>query len=163
MKPIRSTLLVLVLVTLSANSPQQTRTQAQGSVRGGMVDGADPVFDRPAPITLAELAARRTQGVSAVEVNDYAPGHYTGPLAPSPPHADMNARKAVVVFWKDHPQRLIFSHEASYCPLLELTNGTACAINSLKATLEMPSYSTMGGARSGTVSRPGSVLTFGTC
>ena len=37
----------------------------------------------------------------------------------------MNARKAVVVFWKDHPQRFIFSHEASYCPLLELPNGTA--------------------------------------
>jgi hypothetical protein len=37
----------------------------------------------------------------------------------------MNARKAVVVFWKGRPQRLIFSHEASYCPLLELPNGAA--------------------------------------
>ena len=64
-------------------------------------------------------------GVSALEVNDYAPGHYTGPLTPSPPHADMNARKAVVVFWKDHPQRFVFSHEASYCPFLELPNGAA--------------------------------------
>ena len=46
-------------------------------------------------------------------------------LTPSPPHADMNARKAVVVFWKDHPQRFVFSHEASYCPILELPNGAA--------------------------------------
>jgi hypothetical protein len=46
-------------------------------------------------------------------------------LSPSPPHADGNAKKAVVVYWKDHPHRFIFSHEASYCPLLELTNGAA--------------------------------------
>ena len=56
-------------------------------------------------------------------MSDYAPGHYTGALTPSPPHADMNAKKAVVVFWKDHPQRFVFSHEASYCPYLELPNG----------------------------------------
>ena len=37
---------------------------------------------------MAELAKRTTPGVSAVEVNDYAPGHYTGALTPSPPHAD---------------------------------------------------------------------------
>ena len=87
--------------------------------------GPDPVFEKPLPVTMAELAKRTTQGVSALEVNDYAPGHYTGGLTPSPPHADMNAKKAVVVFWKDHPQRFIFSHEASYCPLLELSSGAA--------------------------------------
>ncbi len=58
-------------------------------------------------------------------MNDYAPGHYDGPLTPSPPHADLNPRKAVAVFWKDRAERLIFSHEASYCPLLELPNGAA--------------------------------------
>ena len=46
-------------------------------------------------------------------------------MTPSPPHADMNAKRAVVVFWKDHPQRFVFSHEASYCPLLELPSGAA--------------------------------------
>ena len=60
-----------------------------------------------------------------MEVHDYAPGHYTGPLSPSPPHADLNAKKAVVVYWKDHAHRFIFSHEASYCPLLELPSGAA--------------------------------------
>jgi len=74
---------------------------------------------------MAELAKRRPQGVSAVEVNDYTPGHYQGPMTPSPPHADMNARKAVVLFWKDLPHRFVFSHEASYCPFLELTSGAA--------------------------------------
>ena len=46
-------------------------------------------------------------------------------MTPSPPHADMNAKKAVVVFWKDHPERFVFSHEASYCPILELPSGAA--------------------------------------
>jgi hypothetical protein len=92
-------------------------------VRAG--DGPDPVFEKPEPVTMSELAERTTRGVSALEVNDYAPGHYTGALIPSPPHADMNAGKAVVVFWKDHPHRFVFSHEASYCPLLELPNGAA--------------------------------------
>jgi hypothetical protein len=86
-------------------------------------DGPDPIFEKPAPVTMAELAKRAAPGVSALEVNDYVPGHYTGPLTPSPPHADMNAKKAVVVFWKDHPQRFVFSHEASYCPYIELANG----------------------------------------
>jgi hypothetical protein len=96
-----------------------------GAAAASADDGPDPVFEKPSPITMAELAKRTTQGVSVLEVNDYAPGHYTGALTPSPPHADMNARKAVVVFWKDQPQRFIFNHEASYCPLLELPNGTA--------------------------------------
>jgi hypothetical protein len=98
---------------------------AAWSTTGGAEDGPDPVFEKPGPVTMARLVQRTTQGVSAVELNDYAPGHYTGPMTPSPPHADMNARKAVVVFWKDHPQRFVFSHEASYCPLLELTSGAA--------------------------------------
>jgi hypothetical protein len=88
-------------------------------------DGPDPIFEKPAAITMAELAKRSTDGVSALEVSDYAPGHYTGKLSPSPPHADMNPRKAVVVFWKDHTERFVFSHEASYCPILELPSGAA--------------------------------------
>jgi hypothetical protein len=88
-------------------------------------EGPDPVFEKPVPISMAELAKRSTEGVSALEVSDYAPGHYTGKLSPSPPHADMNPRKAVVVFWKDHSERFVFSHEASYCPYLELPNGAA--------------------------------------
>lgn len=102
---------------------------AGGSLSDGVksraADGPDPVFEKPEILTMAELAQRSTSGVSAVEVSDYAPGHYSGPLTPSPPHADGNPKKAVVVFWKDRPQRFIFSHEASYCPILELPNGAA--------------------------------------
>jgi hypothetical protein len=87
--------------------------------------GPDPVFEKPQAVSAAEIAKRGTRGVSALEVNDYAPGHYTGALTPSPPHADMNARKAVIVYWRDHSSRFVFSHEASYCPYLELTNGAA--------------------------------------
>ena len=94
-----------------------------GVLRAESADGPDPIFEKPAPLTMAELAHRTTKGVSAVEVKDYAPGHYAGAMTPSPPHADLNPGKAVVVFWKDTSQRFVFSHEASYCPLLELSNG----------------------------------------
>lgn len=86
-------------------------------------DGPDPIFEKPAPITLKELAGQTTAGVSVLEVKDYAPGHYTGKLAPSPPHADLNPKKAFIVFFKDHDYRLVFNHEASYCPILELPSG----------------------------------------
>jgi hypothetical protein len=83
----------------------------------------DPLYEKPAPITLAELAQRSTPGVSAAEVNDYAPGRYTGELQPSPPHADHNARRAIIVTWKSGSHRLVFSHESSYDPWMELPNG----------------------------------------
>ena len=111
MKPIRSPLFVLVLFTLPATlaqpagfevarfrgkqettAPHLTK-QGPDVIDGRAAEGPDSLFERPAAVTLAELAARRTRGVSAVEVNDYAPGHYTGALTPSPPHADMNAQE----------------------------------------------------------------------
>jgi hypothetical protein len=88
-------------------------------------DGPLPEFEKPRPITMAELAGQTTTGVSAVKVCDYSPGRYTGDLTPSPPHADMNPKKAVIVHWKAHSHRFVFSHEASYCPLLELPSGAA--------------------------------------
>jgi hypothetical protein len=104
----------------AAGAPEASRP-APGASRAG--EGPDAMFEKPSPVSMAELAKRTTTGVSAVEVNDYAPGRYRGDLKPSPPHADMNPRKAVVVFWKDHSHRLVFSHEASYCPWIELTSG----------------------------------------
>jgi hypothetical protein len=98
---------------------------ALGPSGGRAQEGPATAFAKPAPLSMAELAERTTPGVSAVEVHDYAPGHYTGVLSPSPPHADLNPKKAVVVYWKDHTHRFIFSHEASYCPLLELPSGAA--------------------------------------
>ncbi|MDD5707730.1 MAG: hypothetical protein PHR35_17560 [Kiritimatiellae bacterium] len=95
------------------------------SVTAGGADGPEPVYKKEAPVSMDDLAKRITKGVSVVEVNDYAPGHYRGALTPSPPHADMNAKKAVVVFWRDHTHRFVFSHEASYCPFLELPDGSA--------------------------------------
>ena len=92
-----------------------------------VVGGPDPVFESRAPLSMAELAKCTTAGVSAVEVKDYVCGKYRGELKPSPPHADLNPKKAVVVFWKDRPERVVFNHEASYCPWLELTNGSGMA------------------------------------
>jgi len=78
-----------------------------------------------APLKIDELVQLKTVPVCAVSVTDYAPGRYSGPLEPSPPHADLNPRKAVVVTWAGQPQRFIFSHEASYCPILEHPSGAA--------------------------------------
>jgi hypothetical protein len=81
---------------------------------------------RPVPLTMAELAAQKTEGVSVVEVSDYIFGNYQGEL-PSPPCADGNPKKAFVIFWKDFPYRFIYSHEGSYCPWFELPDGAgAC-------------------------------------
>ncbi len=81
-----------------------------------------PELTRPAPITMAELAARKCDGVSAVEVSDYVFGNYKGPL-PCPPCADLNPKKAVIVSWKAFPYRFVFSHEGSYCPWFEFPSG----------------------------------------
>ncbi len=101
----------------SASSPE-------GGAREGEI-GPDPVFEKPAPITMAELARQAIKGVAAIEVSDYAPGHYHGDLSPSPPHADMNPKKATMVVWEHLPQRFVFCHEASYDPIMELPNGVA--------------------------------------
>jgi len=94
-----------------------------GSLRAA--DHSDGVPQHPQAVSTVELSQHAITGVSAVEVNDYAPGGYQGPLTPSPPHADGNPRRAIIVLWENHAHRFVFSHEASYCPLLELPNGAA--------------------------------------
>jgi len=97
-----------------------------GAVRSASAaSGTTSRFDKPAPVTVEQLDRSALAAVSAVEVDDYRPGHYAGPLTPSPPHADLNPQRAVIVCWKNRPERLVFSHEASYCPLLELPDGAA--------------------------------------
>ncbi|MDB6124920.1 MAG: hypothetical protein JWQ71_3913 [Pedosphaera sp.] len=76
----------------------------------------------PQPITMAELAKRKSKGVSVVEVSDYVFGGYKGEL-PSPPHADGNPKKAFIISWKDFPYRFVFAHEGSYCPWFEFPSG----------------------------------------
>ena len=67
----------------------------------------------------AVASATPAADVEAVEVGDYVFGGYRGEF-PSPPHADLNPRRAIVVRWKDKPYRFVFWHEASYCPFFEL-------------------------------------------
>ncbi|HKG14228.1 MAG TPA: hypothetical protein VKB12_12955 [Pyrinomonadaceae bacterium] len=85
---------------------------------------ADSPFRRHAPVTTAELKTMKTSGVSVAEVSDYVFGSYAGDFK-SPPHADINPKKAFVVYWRDFPFRFVFSHEASYCPWFELPSGVA--------------------------------------
>ena len=106
-----------------------------GLLWGGMAWGGPVAADelpfpkelaRLAPISMAELAKRKTDGVAAVEVSDYVFGNYKGKL-PSPPCADLNPKKAFVIFWKDFPYRFVLRHEGSYCPWFELPDGAgAC-------------------------------------
>ncbi len=81
-----------------------------------------PVFSKRRPVTMTELGRMKTDGVSVVEVSDYVFGNYQGDF-PSPPHADLNPKKAFIIFWRDFPYRFVFSHEASYCPWFELPSG----------------------------------------
>src|SRR5579863_3491014 len=83
----------------------------------------DPIFEKPEPVTMAELAKLRIEGVRAVEVSDYVFGNYQGPLTPSPPHADFNPRKAIMVVWEGKPHKFVFWHEASYSPFILLSSG----------------------------------------
>src|SRR5215213_10104077 len=93
-----------------------------GSAPG--VAAQDVSFRRAAPVTAAELKSLKTAGVSVAEVSDYVFGNYRGGFK-SPPHADINPKKAFVIRWRDLPQRFVFSHEASYCPWFELPSGAA--------------------------------------
>ena len=69
--------------------------------------------------------------VSAVDVKvrtteDYVFGGYQGRFI-SPPSADGNPRRATIVEWAGRPEKLVFWHEASYCPFIELSDGSgAC-------------------------------------
>ena len=86
--------------------------------------GQDTRSPSGAPLTMSRLKNETTSGVSLAEVSDYVYGGYRGALT-SPPHADLNPRKAYVIFWKDFNYRFVFSHEASYCPWFELPSGAA--------------------------------------
>ena len=82
-----------------------------GAAHGVVAQGVP--FRRAAPVTMAELKTLKTAGVSVAEVSDYVFGNYRGEFK-SPPHADINPKKAFVIRWRDLPQRFVFSHEASY-------------------------------------------------
>jgi hypothetical protein len=74
------------------------------------------------PRTMSDLAAKPSQPVVITEVSDYVFGGYAGAF-PSPPHADLNPKRAFVIQWRDRPGRCVFAHEASYCPFFELPSG----------------------------------------
>jgi hypothetical protein len=84
----------------------------------------DDRFAKPRALHVAELAATPVRGVAAFEVSDYVYGGYQGTF-PSPPSADLNPRRAVIIRWESKPYRFVFSHEASYCPWFELPSGAA--------------------------------------
>jgi hypothetical protein len=102
--------LFTAFVSFAAETPKQLAVSAQ--------------FAKPGAITMAELVRLETDGVSVCEVSDYVFGNYQGDF-PTPPHADLNPKRAFIVIWKDFPYRFVFSHEGSYCPWFELQDGSA--------------------------------------
>lgn len=71
------------------------------------------------------FAAPQAEAGSATvrQVEDYVFGGYRGDFH-SPPQADGNPRKAIIVTWHNRPYRFVFSHEGSYCPWFELSDGS---------------------------------------
>lgn len=69
----------------------------------------DPIYEKPPAFTEAGFNSKPIKGVAAAHINDFAPCGFTGPFKPSPPHADPNPRKAVVVRWKDFDQGVLTS------------------------------------------------------
>jgi len=90
-----------------------------------LVAQPDPIFQKPAPISMAELSSLPNTGVRAIEVNDFVYPGYRGKLEPAPPHADLNPKKAIIIVWKNYSHRLMFSHEATYIPLMMLPDGVS--------------------------------------
>ncbi len=80
----------------------------------------------PAPDAIKKSAATtahlQASAVAVAEVSDYVFGNYAGEF-PSPPHADGNAKRAVIISWKNFPFRFVFAHEGSYCPWFEFPSG----------------------------------------
>ncbi|MEO5802014.1 MAG: hypothetical protein ABIR24_00670 [Verrucomicrobiota bacterium] len=63
-----------------------------------------------------------SETVSVTEVTNYVFGNYADDF-PSPPHADGNPKRAIIISWKNFPFKFVFSHEASYCPWFEFPSG----------------------------------------
>ncbi len=110
----RVSIVAWCLLSAGAAWAADTPTQSEVSVAS----------ERPAAITLAELARLNCEGVAVREVSDYVFGGYQGEF-PSPPHADLNPKKAFIICWPDFPYRFVFAHEASYCPWFEFSRGGA--------------------------------------
>ena len=108
---------------LAAAGKVAAATEQKVASIGGQGFGPDPLYEKPLPIKMAELEAHPKPGVSATEVCDYAPVGYKGELKPSPPHADMNPNHAIIITWQGKRHRVVFGHEASYDPWMQLPNG----------------------------------------
>jgi hypothetical protein len=72
---------------------------------------------------MSTTAPAAAAAVAVREVDDYAFGNFRGEFR-SPPSADGNPRRAVIVEWPGKPFRFVFAHEGSYCPWFELADGS---------------------------------------
>jgi hypothetical protein len=112
----RKPVCLLILAAVSLASGISVRTFA------APLDGLERSPLKSRAMTMAEVNRLPARGVSAVEVSDYIFGGYTGDW-PSPPHADGNPRRALIIRWKNLPYRFVFAHEGSYCPWFEFPSG----------------------------------------
>jgi hypothetical protein len=114
MKRIADLLFVLALSTLFISCKNN----------GRVASGPDPIFEKPAPITMGTLKGTKIHGVQAYEVSDYSPAHYNEKIPNTRPHADHNPHRSVIIKWQKYPgQMFVFNHEASYTPWMELLSG----------------------------------------
>ncbi len=80
------------------------------------------VIAKPPVISMAQLDSQKVKGVTLYELTNYVYGGYAGPMV-SPPHADLNPKRALVIAWEEFSFRFVFSHEGSYCPWFEFPGG----------------------------------------
>jgi hypothetical protein len=72
---------------------------------------------------LLGLCSAASAGIHVQELQDYVFGGYTGEFE-APPNADLNPKRAIVVTFDGRREKLVFWHEASYCPFFELADGS---------------------------------------
>jgi hypothetical protein len=89
---------------------------------GGAPAAAAEALSKSPTISMAQLNRENLGNVSITEVSNYVFGGYKGEM-PSPPHADLNPRRAYVITWRKFPFRFVFCHEGSYCPWFEFSSG----------------------------------------
>ena len=85
--------------------------------------GPTPLFEKVKPITMVELNQKKINGIGVYEVIDYGPALYKKKIPNTTPHADHNPHRSFIIKWENSPQMMVFNHEASYCPWIELPNG----------------------------------------
>ena len=111
-----------------------------------------PAFEKPGAMTMAELSQPNHPRRVCRGGNRLRPGHYTGAMSPSPPHADLNAREGRGRVLERPSRRLSSAMKPATARWSRAEMGPGCATSSSRVTSAKPSCSTIRDGKSETVS-----------